>query len=111
VARRDNGEKSTVALGEFAGQAAGLLAEIQRTMFAQALERREARTVDVTSVADAVEAAASGFAHISWDAVGEAGETELNRHAVSVRCLQRADGQVPTSQDEPGLVAIVARSY
>jgi hypothetical protein len=28
-----------------------------------------------------------------------------------VRCLQRADGQVPTSQDEPGLVAIVARSY
>ena len=34
--------------------------------------------------------------------VGEEGETELNRQAVSVRCLQRADGQVPTSQDEPG---------
>jgi prolyl-tRNA synthetase len=65
----------------------------------------------VTSVADALEAASTGFARISWDAVGEAGETELNRHAVSVRCLQRADGSVPRSQDEPDLVAIVARSY
>jgi prolyl-tRNA synthetase len=111
VARRDTGEKSTVPLGEFAGQAAALLAEIQTTMFAQAVARRDAGTVEVTSVAEAVEAAATGFARISWDAVGEAGETELNRHAVSVRCLQRADGQVPTSQDEPGLVAIVARSY
>jgi prolyl-tRNA synthetase len=111
VARRDSGEKSTVALGEFAAQAAGLLADIQSAMFAQALARRDARTVDVASVADAVEAAASGFARISWDAVGEEGETELNRHAVSVRCLQRVDGQVPTSQDEPGLVAIVGRTY
>jgi prolyl-tRNA synthetase len=111
VARRDTGEKFSVALGEFAGQASALLVDVQTTMFAQALARRDARTVDVTSVADAVEAAATGFARISWDAVGEVGETELNRQAVSVRCLQRADGQVPTSQDEPGLVAIVARSY
>jgi prolyl-tRNA synthetase len=111
VARRDTGEKFSVALGEFAGQASALLADVQTTMFAQALARRDARTVDVASVPDAVEAAATGFARISWDAVGEAGETELNRQAVSVRCLQRADGQVPRSQDEPGLVAIVARSY
>src|SRR5687768_794579 len=111
VARRDTGEKFSVALGEFAGQARALLADIQRAMFAQAMARREARTVEVASVAEAVEAAATGFARISWDHVGEDGETELNRHAVSVRCLQRADGQVPTSQDEPGLVAIVARSY
>src|SRR5688572_1803708 len=111
VARRDTGEKFSVALGEFAGQASALLVDVQTTMFAQALARRDARTVDVTSVADAVDAAATGFARISWDAVGEVGETELNRQAVSVRCLQRADGQVPTSQDEPGLVAIVARSY
>jgi prolyl-tRNA synthetase len=111
VARRDTGEKSAITLGEFAGRATALLAEIQTTMFAQAVARRDARTVEVTTVAEAVEAAATGFARMPWDAVGEAGETELNRHAVSVRCLQRADGQVPTSQDEPGLVAIVARSY
>ena len=111
VARRDTGDKSTVAIGEFAGRAAALLKDVQSTMFAQALARRDTRTVDVTTVGDAIEAAANGFARISWDAVGEEGEAELNRNAVSVRCLQRADGQVPTSQDEPRLTAIVARSY
>jgi prolyl-tRNA synthetase len=111
VARRDTGDKSTVALGEFAGQAAALLDSVQSTMFARALARRDERTFEVATVGEAVEAAASGFARISWDAVGEDGEAELNRSAVSVRCLQRADGQVPTSQDEPGLTAIVARSY
>jgi prolyl-tRNA synthetase len=111
VARRDTSEKSAVSFDEFVGQSCALLDDIQASMFAQALERRDARTVDVASVADAVAAAATGFARISWDLVGEAGETELNRQAVSVRCLQRADGDVPRSQDEPGLVAIVARSY
>jgi prolyl-tRNA synthetase len=111
VARRDTGAKYTVALGDFAAQAVELLADIQTTIFDQALERRDARTVDVKSVADAVEAAAAGFARMPWDVLGEEGETELNRQAVSVRCLQRADGQVPRSQDEPDLVAIVARSY
>jgi hypothetical protein len=28
-----------------------------------------------------------------------------------VRCLQAADGGLPTSEDDPGLVAYVARSY
>ena len=111
VARRDTGEKFTVALDEFAAKADALLADIQSSLFAQSVARRDARTVEVSSVADAIEAAATGFARISWDAVGEAGETELNRHAVSVRCLQRADGRVPQSQDEPDLVAIIARSY
>jgi prolyl-tRNA synthetase len=67
--------------------------------------------VTVTTVADALEAAQTGFARVPWDVVGDAGETLLNRSAVSVRCLIRADGSVPESQDEPGLVAIVARSY
>jgi prolyl-tRNA synthetase len=111
VVRRDTGDKSTVALGEFAGRAEALLDDVQSTIFGQALERREARTVDATSVGEALEAAATGFARVPWDVVGEDGEAELNRNAVSVRCLQRADGAVPTSQDEPGLTAVVARSY
>jgi prolyl-tRNA synthetase len=28
-----------------------------------------------------------------------------------VRCLYRPDGSVPASQDEPDLIAILARSY
>ena len=29
----------------------------------------------------------------------------------AVRCLVRADGGVPDSEDEPGLVAVVGRAY
>ena len=35
----------------------------------------------------------------------------LAADALSVRCLQTADGEVPDSDDAPGLVAYVARSY
>ena len=39
------------------------------------------------------------------------GEARLAEKSVSVRCLQRADGSVPVSRDEPDLVAVVGRSY
>jgi prolyl-tRNA synthetase len=39
------------------------------------------------------------------------GEARLARDAVTVRCLQRADGTVPAADDEPDLVAYVGRSY
>ena len=42
---------------------------------------------------------------------GEAGEADLATSGVTVRCLDRADGSVPDSADEPDLVATVARSY
>jgi prolyl-tRNA synthetase len=30
---------------------------------------------------------------------------------VTIRCIQRADGSLPASEDEADLVAIVGRSY
>ena len=39
------------------------------------------------------------------------GEAEANGQGVTVRCLVRADGSVPESEDEPDLVAILARAY
>jgi prolyl-tRNA synthetase len=48
---------------------------------------------------------------VPWAVLGAEGEAALAASAMSVRCLQRADGGVPTSEDEPGLVAIVGRSY
>lgn len=72
---------------------------------------RDARIEDVSTVADAVEACAQGWARLPWSAVGEAGEPELAQSAVTVRCLTRADGSVPDSDTEPDLVAYVARSY
>ena len=65
----------------------------------------------VTSVDDAAAAAADGWAKISWSKLGLGGEATLARTGVTVRCLQRADGTVPDSDDEPDLVAFVARSY
>jgi prolyl-tRNA synthetase len=71
----------------------------------------QSRTVDTTSIAEAREAARSGFARIPWDALGDDGERELNEDAVSVRCLQTEDGEVPERKMSTGLVALVGRSY
>ena len=46
-----------------------------------------------------------------WSAVGDDGEAEANGKAVTVRCLIREDGSMPDSDDEPDLIAILARSY
>jgi prolyl-tRNA synthetase len=111
LARRDSGEKITVALQDAPGTVADLLASIQQGLYGRALARRDERTADVGSLDEAIEAGQSGFARIPWGLVGDEGETILNAKALSVRCLQRADGTVPDSGDEPELVAIVARSY
>jgi prolyl-tRNA synthetase len=43
--------------------------------------------------------------------VGVEGENKANAQGVTVRCLTREDGTVPDSEDEPGLVAYLARAY
>ena len=111
MVRRDTGEKAIVPVGEAADRTPVLLAHIQADLLARATERREARTVDVSTADEAVEAAATGWARIPWDAVRGDGEKRLARDAVTVRCLQRADGSVPDADDEAGLVAFVGRSY
>jgi prolyl-tRNA synthetase len=80
-------------------------------MFAQATKDRDDRTVEVTAIEDVAAAAADGFVRIPWDSVGLEGEERLGRDALTVRCLQRADGSLPEADDEPGMVALVARSY
>jgi prolyl-tRNA synthetase len=111
LVRRDRSEKVAVPLGAVPGRVAELLREIQGSLLAEATRRREERTADVASIEEAIEAAKSGFARIPWAVVGEEGEALLAREAVTVRCLQRSDGTVPDSGDEPDLVAVVARSY
>jgi prolyl-tRNA synthetase len=65
----------------------------------------------VTTIEEALEAAQTGFARIPWATLGEEGEARLAQDAVTVRCLQTVDGEVPESEDEPGVVAVVARAY
>ena len=111
VVRRDTDERSLVAVADAAEVAHRLLDEVQAQLLASALERREARTVDAASVDEAADAAREGLVRIPFALLGEDGEDTLAASAVTVRCIQRADGTVPDSDDEPDLVAVVARSY
>jgi len=111
VVRRDTGEKLQVSVAEVATLVPVLLAEVQADILARATRRRDERTVDVTSLDEAVEAGKVGFARVPWDLVRDGGEARLAQDAVTVRCLQTADGGIPASEDEPDLVAYVARAY
>jgi prolyl-tRNA synthetase len=112
LVRRDRQEKRAVPLRAAAGEAAALLGAVQRDLLAEARERQAARTVSVASVDEAAEAVdAGGFALVPWSAVGEEGEDRLAEGGLSVRCLGRADGSLASSDDEPGLVAVVAKAY
>jgi prolyl-tRNA synthetase len=111
VARRIDGTKSPVALGEVVNDVVAALKADQARMLDDALIFREDNTVDVKTLGDAIEAAQTGWARVPWSAIGAEGEAEANGKAVTVRCLFRADGTMPDSDDEPNLLAILARSY
>jgi prolyl-tRNA synthetase len=87
------------------------LARQQTALLDEATALLESRTTDVSTLEEAREAAGAGWARIPWDTIGADGESELAQGGVSVRCLRRADGSLPDHDDEPDLVAIVARSY
>ena len=111
VASRHDGTKATLPLGTVVARVPDLLEEAQAAMLAGARAERDRRTTDVETVADAAEAAASGWARLPWATVAGEGERELASQSITVRCLVRPDGSVPDHVDEPGLVAVVARAY
>ncbi len=110
LVRRDTGEKTALSVDGVAEAAVGTLDDIQAVLYRQATEMRQARTTDVTSVSDAREAAQTGFARVPWDVVRD-DEVGLAQGGVTVRCLQRDDGELPMSSSEPGLIATVAKAY
>jgi prolyl-tRNA synthetase len=111
LARRDESGKVAVPLSGLGARCADLLVEIQSAMLAAATAMRESRTVSVSTVADAVAASQDGFARIEWAALGENGEAELRKEAITVRCLVDENGEVASSEDAPGNIAYVGRSY
>ena len=108
---RIDGAKSAVHLGGVATAVKATLDNAQANLLREATEFRDARTADVATVDEAIEAGATGFARIPWSALGDGGEDRLGEHAMTVRCLQRPDGGFPDADDEADLVAIVGRSY
>ncbi len=111
LVRRTDGSKTPTPVGEAVSAVLAALEADQKALYDEALAMRLDRTVDVSTVEDAIAASATGWARIPWSAVGAAGETRANADGVTVRCLTRADGSVPDSEDEPDLVAYLARAY
>jgi prolyl-tRNA synthetase len=111
VARRDDGTKSPVPVGELPSRVPELLEAVQLAMLAEATERRDAGTTVVDSVEAAAEAAATGFAVLPWRLLDDAAIDLLGRSAITVRCLQTPDGDLPGGTPADELVAVCARSY
>ncbi|HEY8303764.1 MAG TPA: proline--tRNA ligase [Solirubrobacteraceae bacterium] len=111
LGRRDEEQSRTVAIDEVAATIPEILEQIQHDMLAEATRFRESSLVDAATVEEAAEAGGSGVARIPWAQLGVDGERRLLDQGVSVRCLQREDGSLPESDDETGLVAILARAY
>jgi prolyl-tRNA synthetase len=111
LVRRIEGIKEAHPVAEAPDRVVAALDEAQRSLLFKARQRREDATVEVESLDAAVEAAQEGWARLPWAVVGDDGEQRLAQRGVTVRCLQRPDGGLPAADDEPGLVAVVGRSY
>jgi len=111
VVRRDTRTKMVVARNALTGTVTSLLEDIQTALYQEALKFRTESTHDVTSVAAAIDVARTDVARLPWRVVGEDGETRLAEEALTVRCIQRADGSLPSSVVEPDLAGLVARAY
>ncbi len=111
LVRRDTGEKTLVPVADVVTTATALLETIQADLLAAATQRRDSQTVEVATVEEAIAAAQTGFARLAWDLVTPEIEKQLKGEALTVRCLQRADGSMPDHEKEAGLTCIIAKSY
>jgi prolyl-tRNA synthetase len=115
VARRDTGTKTSVPRPTVAAAVAAGLDAVHAALFDEAAELRRTRTVEATTMGEAEEAAATGFAVVPMDILGADGETALNKAGVSIRCVQTADGGLPgpvdDASDSAALRAVVSRAY
>jgi prolyl-tRNA synthetase len=111
LVRRVDGSKTPTPVADVVSLVTAALEADQQALYDEALALRESRTAEVSTVDEAIDAAGTGWARLPWGAVGTEGETKANGEGVTVRCLVRPDGSVPDSEDEPDLVAYLARAY
>ena len=101
VVRRDTGEKRSVAVGDAAATVQALLGEIQSDLLTEATAFRDAHQADAASVADD---ASRPPPPASPGCPGRSCGTprrSSGAKAVTVRCIQRADGSVPATRTNP----------
>jgi len=109
--RRDTREKNKVAIGDVADEVQRLTNRIQTDMFEAATARRDAIISDCATLDQARDVAQTGIARLPWELVGTSGEQNLANSGLTLRCLQRSDGSLPEADDDPGVLAYVARAY
>jgi prolyl-tRNA synthetase len=112
VVARHTREKQSVALAGAVDEVSAILDRVGPELLAEANASLSARTVDVATIEEALEAGASGFARLPMRALGPSGEDTLATEAITVRCVQRPDGSLadPDAEDAE-LLAVVGRSY
>jgi prolyl-tRNA synthetase len=110
LVRRDRGVRELVPVDAAVAAATTAVDAIQNALREEAAALLARRTVDVSDVDAAVDAARDGFARLPWAACGADGE-RLNAAGVSVRCVMTAEGAIPDNLDEDDLVAIAGRAY
>jgi prolyl-tRNA synthetase len=104
-------KKEAIPLGAAAKLVVEQVDVVQAELLASATTRRDERTAECSTLDEVLEASQEGFARAPWSVIGVEGEAKLAESAITVRCLQRADGSVPAADDEPDLVAFCARAY
>ena len=114
LARRVLETKEQHSISAVAAAITAAIEADQAELYRQAEQRQHDRTAEVDTVEDAVAATADGWARLPWSALGDEGEARIAGQGVTVRCLVRADGSVPDTDDpaqDPSLVAVLARAY
>ncbi len=111
VVRRIAGGKSPLPIGGLVAEVSRALDEDHEALYAAALAHRETHTAAVETLAEAAEAARTGWATIAWKRVGDSGEATLAESSATVRCLTMPDGSVPVSEDDPDVLAVIGRAY
>lgn len=89
VARRDNGEKTSIAIEGSAQYILNLLNEIQVTMLAESKKFRNEHITEVNSYEEFKEVLETkgGFISAHWDGTGETEERVKNETKATIRCI------------------------
>ena len=111
VYRRDTRDKTKAALDTVVDDVQRLIRRVQADMLDAATARRDMFVSDCTTLDEVRDVAQTGVARVPWESVGVSGEVRLAAEGVTVRCLQRADGSLPDTDDDARAVAFVARAY
>ena len=111
VARRDTGEKETVALAEAAARVAALQTEIQDALYAKALAFREANTHRVDTWDEFLKAfegeGGAGFVVAHWDGTQETEDRISEATKATIRCIP-LEPLIP-SDGEPGACVLTGK--